>query len=216
MSRHNDPVSASFELPQNYLFYPAQFWPHKNHVTLLRAMQILRDSYSYDLDLLLSGSDQGNLAYVKSVAAELGLAERVHFLGFVSRRDLVALYSNADAMAYPAFCGYENFPPLEAFALGCPVIAAKISSEDQLGDAALLVQATDEHALAEAIQALRTQPDLRQTLIAKGRLRAAAFTGEDYARGIFAILDEFEKVRRCWSQEERHEIRFPWRRFFSG
>jgi glycosyltransferase involved in cell wall biosynthesis len=199
------------------LFYPAQFWPHKNHVTLLRAVKVLRDRHSLNFHVVLTGSDQGNLSYVKQLVSQLGLVDQVHFLGFVSTDELIALYQNAFALMYTSMFGPDNLPPLEAFALGCPVIAAKVpGSEEQLGKGAVLIEPIDEDAFADAVYELYKEPGLRESLIERGRAHVMSFTGEDYARGVFAILDEFEKVRRCWSQEERHEIRFPWRRFLSG
>jgi len=201
---------------EEYVFYPAQFGPHKNHATILRAMTILRDEYSYRPHAVFVGSDRGNLDYVKQLGARFGLTEQLHFLGFVSREELIALYQNAAALVFPSMFGPGNLPPLEAFALGCPVVAADISSAEQLQDAALIVESTDERAFAAAIYDLHTQPALRESLIKKGHQRAAGFSGEDFARGIFSLLDEFEKVRQCWSQEERHDIQFRWRRLFSG
>ena len=59
-------------------------------------------------------------------ARELGVAERVHFLGFVETDELVALYHHAHALTYMSLFGPENLPPLEAMALGCPVVAADV------------------------------------------------------------------------------------------
>src|SRR5262249_63267 len=109
-----------------YIFYPAQFWPHKNHVNLILSLAILRQRFGIDMKLVLVGSDKGNRAYVERIAREAGVSEAVQFPGFVSRGELIALYRNAVALTYLSFCGPENLPPLEAFALGCPVIAARV------------------------------------------------------------------------------------------
>jgi len=188
-----------FEVGTRYLIYPAQFWPHKNHSNILFALKIVKEKYKIPLSIVFVGSDKGNLSYIQKLIIDLHLTEEVRILGFVSREDLVNLYQNALALLYPTFFGPENLPPLEAFALGCPVIASKVSgSEEQLGDAALLVDPKSPEQIADAIFNLYNSPDLRKTLIERGLKRAHSWTGHDFIRGIFSILDEFEPIRRCW------------------
>jgi glycosyltransferase involved in cell wall biosynthesis len=103
-------------------------------------------------------------------------------------------------LAYVSFCGPENLPPLEAFALGCPVVAAEVAgAQEQLGDAALLVDPKKPDQIAHAIQSLWRDRALRRTLVKRGLARAVRFTGEDFVKGVFGILDEFEPIRRCWN-----------------
>jgi glycosyltransferase involved in cell wall biosynthesis len=194
-------VLTKYRIPEGYLFYPAQFWPHKNHVGLLLAIKILREQYDLTLPVVFVGSDMGNLPYVRRMVDELGLSTQVHFLGFVPQEDLVGLYRNAFALTFLTFFGPDNLPPLEAFALGCPVIASNVSgAQEQMGDAALLVDPRDEEQIALAVKSLYEDLELRRTLMQRGFERANKWTGEDYVRSVFAILDEFEPVRRCWGK----------------
>ncbi|PWT93226.1 MAG: glycosyltransferase family 1 protein [Blastocatellia bacterium] len=194
-------VLKKFSLPPNYLFYPAQFWAHKNHSTLLSALEILKKENSLEVPLVLVGSDKGNREYLTRLVRQMDLTEQVHFVGFVAQEDLLQLYRHALALTYVSYFGPENLPPLEAFALGCPVIAAAVSgSEEQLGNSALLVNPKDAHAIARAIAELHQNADLRATLIAKGKTKATSWTATHFVRGVFSILDSFEVVRRCWDK----------------
>ena len=185
--------------PDPYLFYPAQFWPHKNHANLLEALRLLRERDGLPFSLALSGSNKGNGTFVQETAARLGLADAVKMLGFVSRDDLIGLYRHAVALCYVTFFGPENLPTLEAFALGCPVIASAVAgAEEQLGDAALLVDPRKPDEIAAAVARLYADSDLRATLVKRGHSRARRFTGEDFVRGVLAWLDEFAAIRRCW------------------
>ena len=197
-----DPAAPK-KLPENYLFYPAQFWPHKNHVGLLLALKILREKFGLDFHLVLTGADKGNLDYVREKAEELGLTDRVIFLGFVSTGLLKTLYQSAYALAYPTFLGPDNLPPLEAFALGCPVIASNVSgAQEQLGDAALLFDPKAPEEMACRIKELHDSPGKRGELVRLGRERALRWTAADYVERVFRIIDDFEPMRRCWSSRE--------------
>jgi glycosyltransferase involved in cell wall biosynthesis len=188
-----------YSIPPNYLFYPAQFWSHKNHIGLLLALKTLQQQYALELPLVLVGSDAGNKSYVEAMAKELDLSSQVHFLGFVPQEDMAPLYCNAFALTFMTFFGPDNLPPLEAMSLGCPVIASDVpGAQEQLGDAAFLVDPKKPEDIASAIKLLWENNSLRQDLIAKGLARSQKWTVQDYARQIFAVIDEFEAIRRCW------------------
>jgi glycosyltransferase involved in cell wall biosynthesis len=186
--------------PANPLIvYPAQFWPHKNHVALLHALAQLRSRHGIHAELALPGSDKGNRGYCERVVDELGLRDAVRFLGFVAVDQLVALYREAAALAYVSFGGPENLPPLEAFALGCPVLAADVpGAQEQLGDAALLVDPRSPEAIADGLARIIREPRLADTLRARGRSRAQLRTAESFVRTMFECLDGFAAVRRAW------------------
>lgn len=184
--------------PGDFVLYPAQFWAHKNHITLVRAIAALK-ARGVSIRLALVGSDKGNRAHVAELAQRLGVSDHVHFLGFVSREELVYLYQNALALTYPSLCGPENLPPLEAFALGCPVIAADIpGAREQLGSAAQLVPALNETAWADVILEWQRSPAARAAMIDPGRARALAYTGSHFLGDLQGIFTEYAAVRALW------------------
>jgi len=190
-------------LTGEYLFYPAQFWPHKNHILLVLMLKRLQRMHGLDLKLVLTGSDRGNQPYIREKAASLGLEKKVVFAGYVSQLDLITLYRKAVALVFPSLFGPENFPPLEAFALGCPVIAADVAgAREQLGEAAILLDPTSPEDWSQAVVRLRQDADLRQSLIAKGRKRAQRNSPQDFTRELLALFDEFALYRRTWSSEQ--------------
>lgn len=191
---------ANYKLPPNYVFYPAQFWSHKNHAAILRAIGHLKKNENLRLPVVFTGSDQGNERHVRDLVNQLEVADQVFFLGHVSRATLKALYQNALCLCYVSFFGPENLPPLEAFGLGCPVIAADVSgASEQLGDAAIRVSPANELEIAAALRTVCENKAQREELIRRGKERARRFTGRDFAKGLIALLDEFEAVRPCWS-----------------
>lgn len=192
-------IATKYNLPDRYLFYPAQFWPHKNHIGLLLAIKCLKEKYNLELPLVLVGADKGNESYVRSVVVELDLSKQVYFLGFVPQSEMASLYRNAFALSFITFFGPDNLPPLEAMALGCPVIASNVSgAKEQLGAAALLADPKQPEEIAFAINSLVEDATLRQNIIASGLKRANQWTTKDYIKEIFSTIDDFEAIRRCW------------------
>jgi glycosyltransferase involved in cell wall biosynthesis len=105
-----------------FFLYPAQFWPHKNHVNLIDAFK-LSTVIEPDLKLLLVGSDRGTLKEIRRLVNDLGLDSNVKFLGTISNDELENLYQTASLMIFPSFFGPDNLPPLEAISFQCPVAA---------------------------------------------------------------------------------------------
>ncbi|HLG83156.1 MAG TPA: glycosyltransferase family 1 protein [Bradyrhizobium sp.] len=193
-------VRQTYGITGDYLFYPAQFWAHKNHVNLLLALDLLKSRFDRPLSAVFVGADHGNLAHVKATAARLGLTDRVHFPGFIQREHLIELYRQAFALSYVTFFGPENLPPLEAFALRCPVIASEVSgAREQLQDAALFVDPTSPEQIADSVLRLAREQGLRQNLIDAGAKIAEGRTPEGFVNEALAFLDRFEAVRRCWA-----------------
>ncbi|MEO8621343.1 MAG: glycosyltransferase family 1 protein [bacterium] len=187
------------DLPPRYLFYPAQFLAHKNHITAVRVLDALR-SMPDAPDLVFVGADKGTQKHVMREAEALGVARRVHALGFVDRERLVALYQHAEAMLYPSLFGPDNLASLEAMALGCPVIAARVDgAAEQIGDAGILVDPLDPRDYAAAVRALRENPHRCDELVERGRERARSWTATQYAAAVFALIDSrIAPVRALW------------------
>jgi glycosyltransferase involved in cell wall biosynthesis len=122
----------TFALKQyRFFFYPAQFWAHKNHYTLLLAFKQLVADFP-DVKLVLSGSDKGNMQYIKSVIKSEGLEAQVVITGFVSNEAIYTFYKSAAALVMPTFLGPTNMPLLEAQEIGCPVICSDLKGHREL------------------------------------------------------------------------------------
>lgn len=184
-----------------YLFYPGRFWPHKNQLVLVRALHILRERWNMILDCVFSGFDNGNLDYVMRTAENLGVRKQIEYLGNVSEERLADLYRSAAALVYCSAVGPDNFPPLEAMSVGCPVITADVpGAREQYGDAVMFFDWTDEVQLAECIKRLIEDADLRQSLIEKGLKRASLWTPLNYANSMVDVLEEFSGIARLWER----------------
>lgn len=183
-------IDHKYKLPLKYIFYPAQFWPHKNHIRLIKAVEILREELT-DIQLVLTGSKKYEYEKVARLVKDLNLEGVVHFLGFVPERDLAVIYRRATALVLPTFFGPTNIPPLEAFALGCPVAVSNVyGMSEQVGDAGLLFDPKNVADIAEVIKRLWLQDDLRQWLIQKGFNKAKNWCTPNFNNRFVEIVED--------------------------
>ncbi len=197
---NGDDVSEKFEIDSPYIFYPAQFWPHKNHIYILDALHILHRQHNWKLAAVFCGSDKGTSDHVLGYANKLDIKPFVKILGFVDRADLPALYRNAVAMVMPTYFGPTNLPPLEAFANDCPVCYSDHEAfRAQTKGAASYMNLDDPNSLVQCLLDLRDNPKLREQHILAGKELLQQWTAEDYWRGLHSIFVEFEYKRRRWS-----------------
>ncbi len=172
-----------------YILSVGTIQPRKNYGRLVEAFHRLRHP---DLRLVIAGGRGWLDSPLYRQIEALGIQERVHLVGFVADEDLPALYSAAQAFAYPSL--YEGFglPPLEAMACGVPVVVSNSSSlPEVVGDAGLQVDPYDVDALADALAQVIEDETLRRDLVQKGKKRAETFSWETAARqlrGHYAAL----------------------------
>ena len=195
--QQDDAVLRKYQLQAGYLFYPAMFWPHKNHAHIVRALHLLKKRHGIELTVVFVGavSDQwGALEEVQYLVEWLGLRNQVKYLGYVSEGDMVSLYRKALALVMPTYFGPTNTPVDEAFALGCPVITSDLRGiREQVGDAGLLIDPRSVEDIATAILRVYTDVELRNRLVSRGFYRAQEYTDEDYARTLLEILEDCER-----------------------
>jgi glycosyltransferase involved in cell wall biosynthesis len=182
-------VRAKFNLPETYIFYPAQFWPHKNHRRLVEAFAQLTDAHP-DCGLVLTGRATDQYDAVVTRARELGIHSRIRFLGYVELAELAAVYRGAAVVAIPTLFESISLPVYEAFSLGAAVCASNVVAlPEQIGDAGLLFDPLSVDDIAAKIGELLGNPALRQQLIERGRNRMASVRRNDYAEQLGEVLD---------------------------
>jgi glycosyltransferase involved in cell wall biosynthesis len=181
-------VLAKYGLPSKYFFYPAQFWEHKNHLRLVEAIAIAKGR-RVPVKLVLTGSPRDAHDRIVCRIAELGLSEDVRILGYVPSADMAALYRNAVATVFVSLIGPTNIPPLEAMAMGSPLVVSNIyAMPEQVGDAALLVDPRNADDIADKIERIWTDAALRALLAKRGLARTAAWTQEDFGLRLREIV----------------------------
>lgn len=181
-------AAATLDLRGRWLLYPVITYPHKDHVTLVRAFARLAPDHP-DVDLVLTGGEGPAEAEVRRAIAASGVADRIRRPGRVPRADLDALLQGAAAVAFPS--RYEGFGngALEALARGTPVVASDATSlPEVVGAGGLLVPPGAVGAWADALARVLDDQALATRLGAAGRAHAARFTDRAGAEALVFTL----------------------------
>ena len=172
-----------FSLPDRFIFYPAQTWPHKNHLGLLEALALLRVRQGLVVNLVLSGKLTDFYSEIKKRIRELNITEQVRFLGFVSPVELQCLYQLCRCLVFPTKFEGFGMPLTEAFLTNVPSACSNVTSlPHQAGDAAIIFDPDNYEEIADAIRRLWTDDALCHTLRERGKLRVRQFTWNHSAR----------------------------------
>lgn len=165
------------------LLFPGAPIGRKNLEAVLACMAAASpDSHLGRVDLQISGAREEDFPSHSRLVRNLGLQVRVRWLGQVPAEEMPALYARASALVYPSLYEGFGFPPLEAMAVGTPVVASNRGSlPEVLGDGALMVDPDNRRALGEAIEAVLSQPALRARLRGAGLQRARLYTWDKCA-----------------------------------
>lgn len=181
-----------------YFYYPAQFWAHKNHLGLLKAFKLFVNQIDNKYKLVLSGSDKGNRLYVERIIDEMGIAENVIILGFITEEEVYSLYRNATCLVMASHFGPTNMPPIEAMELGCPVACSDLGGHREiLGENAAYFDSFNEISIFKAIEDIAIHREayvdriLRQRELTKFNENHAIECLNDY-------LIEAARIRENW------------------
>ena len=108
-----------------YFFYPAQYWPHKNHYYILSAVQSLNTRYNKSAKFVFTGYKKNNFQYLNEKAKEFNLTNQITFFEYLSDEDIKVLYKNCKALIMPSLVGYSSLPLYESFYFEKPVFYSK-------------------------------------------------------------------------------------------
>lgn len=192
-------IKAKYQLPGDYIYYPAQFWPHKNHIYIIDGIRLLLHKYEVKLNAVFSGSDKGNLKNVLQYAQKMGVSDQTFYIGFAPDREIPYLYKQSIALVMPTYFGPTNIPPLEAFALRVPVLYSNLPGlRDQVKGAALLMDLTSPESMADQLMKLYHDHDRREKVTENGYTLFRSLTNSDHWMKLRDIFDEYRIIMKRW------------------
>jgi glycosyltransferase involved in cell wall biosynthesis len=187
-------IVASHGVTKPFVLFVSSLWPYKNCEGLLRAWTLARRELGdRQLAIVGPGRDEKYAARLHSLAAELGIAADVIFVGGVPLEETVRFYQAADVFVYPSLNETFGLPILEAMACGCPVVTSDTSAMPEIaGGAAVLSDPKDPASIARAI----TEAVGRDRLRHDGLRRAGEFTWAATAAATLDVYREVAELRR--------------------
>ncbi|MEW6096146.1 MAG: glycosyltransferase family 1 protein [bacterium] len=184
-------IADKFQTSNNYILTVSTIEPRKNIENLLKAYVLFRENYpELNYQLLIAGGRGWQNSSIYGTYKKLSLSpSEVKFIDYVPQDDLIKLYSGAELFIFPSLYEGFGFPPLEAMACGCPVLASNISAlKETLFDAAILVDPLNIQEISEGIAKGLTDINLKKNLIQKGLERVQLFSWEKTAKTLLELF----------------------------
>ena len=161
--------------PGPFLLYVGSSRPHKNLEGLLRAFA--RISADVPQRLVLGGQAIGDVALLRRLAGDLGISERIEWVGYVDPMRLRCLYRLADAFVLVSLEEGFGLGVVESLASGTPVVvSAGGASADAAADAGLTVDPRSVESIADGLRRICLDTRLRDRLRTRGQERSSEFT----------------------------------------
>jgi len=192
--------------PGRLLLFVGRLERLKGVEVAIRALALLRDRNHDDVRLLVLGEDsrdgeESEKERLKAVATDLGVRDRVDFLGSVAHHELPYFYSAADVCVMPSYSESFGLVGLEAQASGKPVVGSDVTGLRSVvrdGVSGYLIAGHDPAIYAERLGRLLDNPELAQQMGRRGMLLAQRFSWQrtaDRLQELFAGVIEPSQVR---------------------
>lgn len=182
-------VREKYNLPENFIFYPAQCWPHKNHIKLVEAFEIISKQID-DVYLILTGSQMNNYNNLMQRIDELNLKDKVKHLGYIDYNDLPYLYKMSKFLVMPTLFESISIPIYEAFALEVAVCSSNaVALTEQVGDAGIMFNPNDSGDIAHKMMMYLSDDSLRNEKAKLGLERVKDFNHKSYKIKLLKVLN---------------------------
>lgn len=204
-SANSNSLNGRYVLPQKFLLYPAQLWPHKNHMLLLRALKRIETKHDLRIPLILTGGKYTAASTVLGYVVDQSM-DYVSYLGKVPFDDLVALYQRAAFLVMPSLHESNSLPILEAAAAGAPIIASRIPPNEELSRVLdlNLFDPLNSQDLEEVLVRLWEDGSTTAAQVTKNRERIGLFSWENAAEQYLRLFANILKVDANGQNGERN------------
>jgi glycosyltransferase involved in cell wall biosynthesis len=211
-SRMSEHLRALHIDERPFMFYPANFWPHKNHRMLLTAygMYVSRHPDS-ELDLVFTGALDDAQRDLQEQVKRMGLERYVHFLGYLPEDQLIAVWRGCSFLIFPSL--YEGFgiPVLEAMQFGKPVLCSNVTSLPEVaGDAALYFDPRKPAEIVQCLEKIIGNRELAADLVNRGHERLPQFQPQEMVKRYLQCIEEVINSPRRFHDEIKGVYRDGW------
>ena len=185
---------------KKFLFYPAQFWPHKNHKYIIDAIDFAVNNCKEDLHVVFSGYDKGNLKYIKNQIKSKNIENNVKIFNYLNNDQIISLYLNSIALVMPTFVGHSTLPLYEAFYFKLPVFFTEGLLDEKLKDLVYEVNLFKPQDLFEKYKLLDDDKNKENKISSASKFYNNNCSREQLFNNFKDIFKEYKYLKSRWGE----------------
>lgn len=184
-SERIEAIKSKYGLPENFILFLGTLEPRKNVLGAIKAFELLKDKNKEnfsDLKFVIAGSRGWLYKELFGYVENSKYKNDIIFVGKILDSEKKILYKLSKIFVFPSFFEGFGFPPLEAMSCGTPVVTSNTSSlPEVVGDGAMTVDPYRIDEMADAMESVLKDGNLRRKLVEKGKKQAQKFSWEKCA-----------------------------------
>ena len=196
-----DEIYDRFKLPKEkkIVFYPAQFWAHKNHKYIIDVVKILKAKKEDKYLFVFCGGNKGNFKYIKDLILKNQLENYIKIFNFLSDDEVISLYKNCNAVVMPTFCGPTNLPIYESFFFKKIIFYTKnLIPNDSINEHLIEIDITSPKDLYEKLDICFDKPKLENITQKNFDYYKLVCNEENFKINYEKMFDEFSYLINRW------------------
>ena len=194
-------IYDKFKLPKEkkIIFYPAQFWAHKNHKYIIDVAKILKTKKNDKYLFIFCGGNKGNFIYVKDLILKNQLTDYLKIFTFLSDDEVISLYKNCNAVVMPTFCGPTNLPIYESFFFKKIIFYTKnLIPNDPINEHLIEIDITSPKDLYEKLDICFDKPKIASMTQINFEYYELVCNEENFKINYEKMFDEFSYLINRW------------------
>ena len=194
-------IYLRYKLPETkkIIFYPAQFWAHKNHKYIIDVAKILKSKKNEKYLFVFCGSNKGNYTFIKELISKNKLEDYIKIFNFLSDDEVISLYVNCDAVVMPTYCGPTNLPIYESFFFKKIIFYTKdLIPNDTINDHLITIDISSPEDLFGKLDICFDKEKIEKIVLKNYDYYKLVCDEEVFKINYEKILDEFSKLIERW------------------
>ena len=198
-NKKTEMLKKKYDLPEDYIYYPAMYLPHKNHKIIIDVVKHLKLK-NKKINVVFTGSDVGYKKNLIKYAKNKGVLESIKFLNFVDDNDLPYIYFYSKIIIFPVLIGPTFTPIWEAFKMKKPVIFSNLEGVKEVyGDAVYYINPFDVDEIVNAVEIINNDPNFKNDLVNKGLQQLESMEKDNQYNQVFKIIENYRQITRIWN-----------------
>ena len=198
-NKKTEMLKKKYDLPEDYIYYPAMYLPHKNHRIIIDVVKHLKLK-NKKINAVFTGSDVGYKKNLIKYAKNKGVLESIKFLNFVDDNDLPYIYFYSKIIIFPVLIGPTFTPIWEAFKMKKPVIFSNLEGAKEVyGDAVFYINPFDVDEIVNAVEIINNDPNFKNDLVNKGLQQLENMEKDNQYNQVFKIIENYRQITRIWN-----------------